>query len=46
MALDETLKDNLVPVMKQLQQRQELLEQAKAFEWPNDTLRLALDVAG
>ena len=46
MALDESLEESLVSVMKRLSERQELLEEVRAYGWPEDTLRLALDVAG
>jgi tetratricopeptide (TPR) repeat protein len=45
MSLDESL--SLEPILKDLQRRQELLDRAGATEeWPEDSLRLALDVAG
>jgi tetratricopeptide (TPR) repeat protein len=43
--LDETLTDSLVPVIERLRKRQELLDNARAYGWSEDTLRLALDVA-
>jgi tetratricopeptide (TPR) repeat protein len=44
--LDESLKGSLVPVIDRLRKRQELLDNARAYGWSEDTLRLALDVAG
>lgn len=44
--LDNDLKETLLPIIEGLKQRQDLLERARAFGWPEDTLRLALDVAG
>jgi tetratricopeptide (TPR) repeat protein len=45
MSLDESL--SLEPILKDLQRRQDLLDRAGATEeWPEDSLRLALDVAG
>jgi tetratricopeptide (TPR) repeat protein len=46
MALDPSLQGSLEPVMDRLAKRQELVEKARANGWPEDTLRLALDVAG
>ena len=45
-ALDETLRPTLIPVITRLQRRQELLAEARSYRWSEDTLRLALDVAG
>jgi tetratricopeptide (TPR) repeat protein len=45
MSLDESL--TLEPILQDLQRRQDLLDRARATdEWPEDSLRLALDVAG
>ena len=44
-ALDESLEDSLSEVLERLGQRQKLLELARSNGWPEDTLRLALDVA-
>ena len=44
-ALEPSLEESLAPVLKRLRQRQKLLEQARSNGWPEDTLRLALDVA-
>ena len=47
LSLDKSLEDTLVPILQGLKRRQELLDHAKATrEWPEDSLRLALDVAG
>ena len=46
MALDATLRPTLLPVIARLQRRQELLAEARTYRWSEDTLRLALDVAG
>lgn len=47
LALDENLQGTLEPILEGLQRRQDLLDQARATrEWPEDSLRLALDVAG
>jgi tetratricopeptide (TPR) repeat protein len=42
--LDNTLSDSLLPLIKRLQKRQSLLDNARAYGWSEDTLRLALDV--
>jgi tetratricopeptide (TPR) repeat protein len=44
--LDASLSDSLVPVINRLRKRQELLDNARAYGWSEDTLRLALDMAG
>ena len=44
--LDPSLSDSLSPVVDRLRKRQELLNSARAYGWSEDTLRLALDVAG
>ena len=44
--LDPSLTDSLSPVVERLRKRQELLDNARAYGWSEDTLRLALDVAG
>ena len=44
--LDKDLEASISPVIEQLRKRQELLDNARAFGWSEDTLRLALDVAG
>jgi len=47
LSLDPGLASSLAPVLEDLKHRQDLLEQARAnSEWPEDSLRLALDVAG
>ena len=47
LALDPSLTKTLEPILGNLKRRQLLLEQAKANkDWPEDSLRLALDVAG
>jgi tetratricopeptide (TPR) repeat protein len=43
--LDVSLTDTIVPIIERLHQRQELLSNARAYGWSEDTLRLALDVA-
>lgn len=43
---DPALASKLEPVIERLRKRQELLESARAYGWSEDTLRLALDVAG
>ena len=46
-SLDGSLRDDLQPVLKNLVRRQELLDEVRSIEdWPEDSLRLALDVAG
>lgn len=46
-SVDETLSDSMGPIMERLEQRQRLLDTARATkEWPEDSVRLALDVAG
>lgn len=46
-SIDTTLADSLGPMLQQLEQRQRLLDTARASkEWPEDLVRLALDVAG
>lgn len=44
--LDESLRPSLLPLIERLRTRQKLLDNAKAYGWSEDTLRLALDVAG
>ena len=47
MVLDETAwRPTLEPVIARLVRRQELLAEARTYRWSEDTLRLALDVAG
>ena len=43
--LDNTLSESLLPLIKRLQKRQNLLDNARAYGWSEDMLRLALDVA-
>ena len=43
---DPSLQPTLATVIDRLRKRQELLESARAYGWSEDTLRLALDVAG
>lgn len=45
-ALDESLRPSLIPVIERLQRQQGLLAEARSYRWSEDTLRLALDVAG
>lgn len=44
--LDSSLADTLRPVIERLQKRQDFLDNARAYGCSEDTLRLALDVAG
>lgn len=44
--LDSSLSDTLRPVIERLQKRQDFLDNARAYGCSEDTLRLALDVAG
>jgi tetratricopeptide (TPR) repeat protein len=46
MELDSALQASLKPVIERLRTRQDLLRHARAYGWSEDTLRLALDVAG
>ena len=46
MALDDTLRPVLLPLVGRLQRRQELIAEAQSYRWSEDTLQLALDVAG
>lgn len=43
--LDGSLSESLLPVIQRLHKRQELLDNARAYGWSEDSLRLALDVA-
>lgn len=43
--LDASLYDTITPIIDRLHKRQELLNNARAYGWSEDTLRLALDVA-
>ena len=43
---DPSLATRLKTVIGRLRKRQDLLESARAYGWSEDTLRLALDVAG
>lgn len=43
--LENSLSEFLLPEIKRLQKRQSILDNARAFGWSEDTLRLALDVA-
>lgn len=43
--LDDSLAESLRPIIDRLETRQELLDNARAYGWSEDTLRLALDVA-
>ena len=45
-ALDPSLTKTVGSMIVRLTKRQELLDNARAFGWSEDTLRLALDVAG
>lgn len=44
--LDPQLEDTLLPTIDRLQKSQKFLEKARANGWSEDTLRIALDVAG
>jgi len=44
--LDPSLADTLVPTIDRLKKSQQFLDKARAIGWPEDTLRVALDVAG
>lgn len=44
--LDPELEESLLPVVDRLRKRQDLLDGARVYGWSEDTLRLALDVAG
>jgi tetratricopeptide (TPR) repeat protein len=47
LSLDPELAELLEPILEDLKRRKDLLEQARANkDWPEDSLRLALDVAG
>jgi tetratricopeptide (TPR) repeat protein len=47
LSLDESLGPNLTGIVKGLERRQELLDRARSTRaWPEDSLRLALDIAG
>lgn len=46
MELDPALEGTLVPVIDRLERSQDFLDKARANGWSEDTLRLALDVAG
>ena len=43
--LDNTLSESLLPLIKRLQKKQSLLDNARAYGWSEDMLRLALDIA-
>ena len=44
MDLDASLEPKLQTVLQKVSQRLDLLERARSYGWPEDTLRLALDV--
>ena len=46
MEIDEGLVVSLMPVVERLRSSQQFLDEARALGWPEDTLRLSLDVAG
>jgi tetratricopeptide (TPR) repeat protein len=47
LSLDQELAESLDPILEDLKHRKDLLERARANkDWPEDSLRLALDVAG
>jgi tetratricopeptide (TPR) repeat protein len=43
--IDPTLESSIRPIIERLHKRQDLLKDARAYGWSEDTLRLALDVA-
>ena len=46
-SLDETLEVSVGPILKGLEARKKLLDQARSNkDWPEDSIRLALDIAG
>jgi len=46
-SIDESLKETLSPFLKELEARQELVDRTRENnEWPEDSLQLALDIAG
>ena len=46
MEIDDGLVESLMPVVERLRASQQFLDEARAMGWPEDTLRLALDVSG
>ena len=46
METDDGLVESLMPVVERLRASQQFLDEARAMGWPEDTLRLALDVSG
>ena len=46
MEIDDGLVVSLMPVVERLRSRQQFLDEARELGWPEDTLRLSLDVAG
>ena len=47
LSIDESLEESLTSVLEGLEARQELVDSARARkEWPEDSLQLALDIAG
>ena len=46
LALDDTLEKSVKRLLERLERRQQILDRARATqEWPDDSLRLALDIA-
>ncbi|CAJ1947267.1 unnamed protein product [Cylindrotheca closterium] len=46
LALDATLEKSVTKLLERLERRQQILDKARATqEWPDDSLRLALDIA-
>jgi len=45
MEMDQGLVESLMPVVERLRSSQQFLDEARALGWPEDTLRLALDVS-
>ena len=46
MEIDDALVVSLMPVVERLRSSQQFLDEARELGWPEDTLRLSLDVAG
>lgn len=46
MEVDESLRDSVGSIIERLQQRKKVYDNARSNGWPEDIVRLALDVAG
>jgi len=47
LSLDDSLKERLEPILRELELRQEMIDRTRANkEWPEDSLQLALDITG